>query len=150
MTRTVVALIAALGVPVILPAQQPPAQRVEHLYPDAEEKYGYSQAVEVGGTIYLSGTIGGGATMEEQVRAAYAKISMTLARFGATMKDVVKETVYTTDMEALDAANAVRKAAYGGHAPAATWVQITRLLSKGALLEIDVTAVAGSGAPRAP
>jgi enamine deaminase RidA (YjgF/YER057c/UK114 family) len=32
-------------------------------------------------------------------------------------------------------------AAYGTHTPAATWVQITRLLELDALVEIEVTAV---------
>lgn len=110
-------------------------------YPAGEREWGYAQAVVVGNTIYMSGTVAAGATMEAQVAAIYARIGRTLTRHGFTMQDVVKETVYTRDMPALAAANAPRKAAYAGHTPAATWVEITRLLSPGAMVEIEVTAV---------
>ena len=82
--------------------------------------------------------------MEDQVAGAYAGLSQTLARFGAT-SEVVKETVYTVDLESLKAANSVRLRAYGPHSPAATWVQITRLFEESAKVEIEVTAIVGSG-----
>jgi enamine deaminase RidA (YjgF/YER057c/UK114 family) len=107
---------------------------------------GYAQAIQVGNTIYVSGVVARGATMEEQLKGIYAGITRALAPFGATLQDVVKETAYTTDMEALKAANPARLAAYGKHTPAATWVQISRLFMPSALLEIEVVAVAGSGA----
>ena len=83
--------------------------------------------------------------MEEQVTNIYAQLKNVLSRFEATLDDVVKETVFTTDMEALKTANPVRLRAYGKHAPAATWVQIQRLFMTSALLEIEVVAVPGSG-----
>jgi enamine deaminase RidA (YjgF/YER057c/UK114 family) len=151
MTTTLLTTLVLIGAPILAGhAQQPPRQHVEHLDAGSEAEWGYAQAIEAAGTIYLSGTIGSGATLEAQMSSAYDRIRETLARYGATMQDIVKETVYTTDMQALAAANAVRKQAYGGHAPAATWVQITKLLSPRALLEIEVTAVTGSGAARAP
>lgn len=106
-----------------------------------EREWAYAQAIVVGNTIYVSGTIGRGATMEEQVATIYARIERTLKRHGATLQDVVRETVYATDMDALAAANGARKKAYGTHTPAATWVQITRLLQPSAMVEIEVTAV---------
>lgn len=114
---------------------------IHHESMRGEREWGYAQSVVVGSTIHVSGTIGRGATMEEQVAAIYRRIARTLAVHGATLQDVVKETVYTKDMDALAAANAARKAAYGTHTPAATWVQITRLLEPSALVEIEVTAV---------
>jgi enamine deaminase RidA (YjgF/YER057c/UK114 family) len=53
---------------------------------------------------------------------------------------VVKETLYTTDIEAVKANNAVRKAFYKGDFPAATWVQISRLFRPTALVEVEVVA----------
>jgi enamine deaminase RidA (YjgF/YER057c/UK114 family) len=127
-------------------AQQPAdagKQRVEGVH----ESIGYASAIQVGNTIYVSGVVGRGETMEQQLTSIYAGLTQALASFGATLQDVVKETAFTRDMEALKAANPTRKLAYGGHAPAATWVQIDRLYMESALLEIEVIAVAGSGKP---
>lgn len=125
----------------VMPNAAPPAkQRVEGVV----ESIGYAQAIQVGNTIYVSGAVAPGATMEEQVAGVYRSLTRTLARFGATLGDVVKETAYTTDMERLKAANSARRAAYGAHSPAATWVQISRLYMESAKVEIEVTAVVGS------
>ena len=112
-----------------------------HEHHPSERVWGYAQAIVIGNTIHMSGTIGGGATMEEQLRQIYRRIERGLARHGARMEHIVRETVFTKDVQALAAANAVRKTAYAGHTPAASWVQVTRLLSEQALVEIEVTAV---------
>jgi 2-iminobutanoate/2-iminopropanoate deaminase len=118
---------------------------IYHQHAPSEQEWGYAQAVVVGNTIYVSGTVSGGATMEQQIAGIYRRIARTLERHGATMQHIVRETVYTKDMQALAAANAARLAAYAGHTPAATWVQITSLLSPQAMVEIEVTAVKPSG-----
>lgn len=112
-----------------------------HEHHPSEREWGYAQAIVIGNTIHMSGTIGGGATMEEQLRQIYRRIERGLAKHGARLEHIVRETVFTKDVQALAAANAVRKAAYAGHTPAASWVQVTRLLSDQALVEIEVTAV---------
>lgn len=125
-------------------AQQPAdagKQRVEGVH----EGIGYASAIQIGNTIYVSGIVARGETMEQQVTNIFAELTRVLATFGATLQDVVKETAFTRDMEALKAANPARKAAYGGHAPAATWVQIDRLYMENALVEIEFIAVPGSG-----
>ncbi len=123
---------------------------IYHEHMAGEREWGYAQAIVIGNTIHVSGTIGRGATMEEQIASIYARLEQTLKRNGATLQDVVKETVYAKDMNALAAANGPRKRAYGTHTPAATWVEITRLLQPSALVEIEVTAVIPSrgAAPR--
>lgn len=118
---------------------------IYHEHAAGEQAWGYAQAVVVGNTIYVSGTVSGGATMEEQITGIYRRIARTLERHGATLQHVVRETAYTKDMQALAAANAARLAAYAGHTPAATWVQITGLLSPQAMVEIEVTAVKPTG-----
>lgn len=107
----------------------------------AEQEWGYAQAVVVGNTIYVSGTVSGGATLEAEVTNIYRRIERTLRANGFTMQDVVKETAYAKDIDAFAATNPLRLQAYAGHTPAATWVQVTRLLSAGANVEIEVTAV---------
>ncbi len=101
---------------------------------------GYAQAVVVDNVLYISGTVGMGADMAAQLKSLYAGIERTLKTHGATAQNVVKEVLYTSDIEATKAANAVRKAFYKGDFPAATWVQITRLYMPQALVEVEVTA----------
>lgn len=120
---------------------------IYHQHAPSEQEWGYAQAIVVGNTIYVSGTVSGGANFAEEVANVYRRLERTLRVNGFTMQDVVKETVYTKDIEALAAANAQRKQAYGGHNPAATWVQITRLLADGANVEIEATAVRATPRP---
>ena len=64
-----------------------------------EQEYGYSQAVKVGDTIYLSGQVShddkgnivGLGDMEMQMRQAYANVQKVLAQYGATMANIVDE-----------------------------------------------------------
>lgn len=105
-----------------------------------EKSIGYAQAVRAGGWLFVSGTIGRGATLDEQMKSAYERIAKTLRAHGADFDDVVRETVYTTDFEALQRSEATRKSFYGAHTPASTWVGITRLYVPAAMLEIEVTA----------
>jgi 2-iminobutanoate/2-iminopropanoate deaminase len=142
-------LVPAALIPAAASAQAAPRdssivrgdRTIFHEHAPSEQQWGYAQALVVGNTIYVSGTVARGATMEQQITNVYARIARTLQVNGFTMQQVVKETVYTRDMAALAAANAPRLAAYAGHTPAATWVEITRLLSGGAMVEIEVTAV---------
>jgi len=129
-----------------------------------EKAYGYAQAVRVGNTIYVSGQLShdeqgnfvapappdgaDSATreshMELQMRASYANAVKVLAHLGASLKHVVEEVLYVTDMDAAFAvAGVVRKAAYGNDAPqcASTIAQVTRLAFRQQLIEIRFTAV---------
>jgi enamine deaminase RidA (YjgF/YER057c/UK114 family) len=121
-------------------APQPPLEKQKfHLGP-WEQDIGYTQAVRVGNTLYLSGTTGRG-EMAGAVKNAYDGIAKTLAAYGLGFGHVVKENVYTTDIEALKANKGIRNAYYGGDFPAATWVQISRLFTPETVLEVEVTAV---------
>ncbi len=101
---------------------------------------GYAQAVLVGKVLYISGTVGHGKTMKEQMENLYSGIERTLKHYGLSFQHVVKENLYTTDIEATKSANAVRKSFYKGDFPAATWVQISRLYMPSALVEVEVIA----------
>jgi enamine deaminase RidA (YjgF/YER057c/UK114 family) len=77
-----------------------------------EKEYGYSQAVKVDNTIYLSGQVShddkgnivGRGDMEKQMRQAYENIKKVLAQYGATMDNVVDEVLFVTDIDAAFAA----------------------------------------------
>jgi 2-iminobutanoate/2-iminopropanoate deaminase len=115
-----------------------------------EKEYGYAQAVKVDDTIYLSGQVGhddkgtivGIGNMEAQMRQAYVNIQNVLAQYGATMKNIVDETLFVTDMDtAFAAAVKCRRDIFSGSpVVASTIVQIQRLAFPDLLIEIKCVA----------
>ena len=100
---------------------------------------GYAQAVKVDNVLYISGTVSREIT-PEGITNVYKALERTLKQYGATFQNVVKENLYTTDIEAMKKYNDARKAFYKGDFPAATWVQISRLYMADASLEIELIA----------
>lgn len=76
----------------------------------------------------------------EGITRVYTTLQKTLEYYGAGFQNVVKENLYTTDMEAMKKYNAARKVFYKGDFPAATWVQISRLFLQDARLEVELIA----------
>ncbi len=105
-----------------------------------EKEYGYSQAVKVGDTIYVSGQVShddkgnilGEGDMEVQMRAAYANIGKVLAQYGVTMDNIVDEILFVTDMDTAYAERVKMKQEVFSGSPvlASTIVQIQRLGSQ--------------------
>src|SRR5215813_246487 len=60
--------------------------------------YGYTEAVLVDNVLYLSGSIGSG-SIADQLQKIYSDLSNILKAYGASYQNVVKETLYTTDIE---------------------------------------------------
>lgn len=131
------------------PAPTPPRfKQVFHM--NAYEKdFGYSQAVLIDKTLYISGSVSADAAgrlvapgdMAGQMRAAYENVRRTLAAHNAGFDLVVKETIYTTDMDALLKASDVRFEFYDKERlPAVSWVEVRRLVDPGFLVEIEVIA----------
>jgi 2-iminobutanoate/2-iminopropanoate deaminase len=128
------------------PAPPPRVKQVFHLN-GYEKTFGYSQAILIDKTLYVSGTMAADTNgrlvapgdMAGQMRAVYDNIRRTLEANGADFEEVVKETVYTTDMDALLKAADLRFDYYGKeHLPAVSWVQVQRLADPGFLVMIDV------------
>jgi 2-iminobutanoate/2-iminopropanoate deaminase len=116
---------------------------------DLEKRVGYSQAVLAGDYLFISGCVSWdmngnplhAGDFASQIEAVYADIDATLKAHDMDAGHVVKETIYTTDMDALIAANPRRLKYYRDSAPpASTWVEIQRLVHPDLLLEIEVTA----------
>ena len=129
-----------------------------------EDAYGYAQAVQLGEEIYVSGQLShdrngqlvapaavdeegkprDSSMMEAQMRATYENIATLLGKFGATLDDVVEETLYVLDVDAaFAAAGKVRKAAYGTDRPqcASNLIGVSRLAMPPQLIEISCKAV---------
>jgi enamine deaminase RidA (YjgF/YER057c/UK114 family) len=115
-----------------------------------EKEYGYAQAVKVGDTIYVSGQVShddkgnivGRGDMETQMRQAYANIQKLLSQYGATLKNVVDEILFVTDMDAAFAAAVkCRQDIFSGTPViASTIVQIQRLAFPEFMIEIRCVA----------
>ncbi|WP_409574959.1 RidA family protein [Sphingobacterium siyangense] len=74
------------------------------------------------------------------MQTVYNDLKSSLASFGATFKHVVKENLYTTDIEAMKKYNDVRKKFYNNDFPAATRIQVQRLYMSDAKLEVELIA----------
>ncbi len=101
--------------------------------------YGYTQAVKVDNVLYISGTVLGTLTQKGLVKL-YEVLGKSLASFGAGFQHVVKENLYTTDMEELKKIIDYRKPFYKNDYPAATWVQVVRLFMAEGKLEVELVA----------
>ncbi len=108
----------------------------------------YTPVVRAGDWLVCSGQIGiadgalvdGG--LEAQTVQALANLESLLHGEGASLADVVKTTVFLTDMGDYAAMNAVYMAAFGDHRPARSAVAVAGL-PLGALVEIEAWARAG-------
>ena len=110
----------------------------------------YSQAVAAPGgeIVYLSGQVplepGDTAITAEgiadQTRQVMRNLFAVLAAAGGVPADIVKTTIYLTDLGHFGEMNAVYGEALAGHAPARATVQVAAL-PLGALVEIEAVAV---------
>ena len=100
---------------------------------------GYVQVVRVENMLYISGAVARDVTPEGITRV-YQSLERSLKSFGATFQNVVKENLYTTDMEAMKKYNDARKVFYKGDFPAATWMGVARLFMADAKLEVELIA----------
>jgi len=100
---------------------------------------GYVQVVKIDNVLYISGAVARDVTPEGITRV-YQALERSLKSFGASFQNVVKENLYTTDMEAMKKYNDARKIFYKGDFPAATWMQVARLFMYDARLEVELIA----------
>ncbi len=145
---SVAALCACQREPEAAPPPAPRIKQVFHLNA-YERDFGYAQAVLIDKTLYVAGSVSADENgrlvapgdMAGQMRAAYANIQRTLAANGSGFDQIVKETIYTTDMDALLKAADLRFEYYDKERlPATSWVQVQRLVDPGFLVQIDVIA----------
>ena len=104
----------------------------------------YSQAIEANGMIFVSGQlpvdaktgefVPGG--VSEQARQSLENIKHILTEAGLTMADIVKTTVFLSDMSLFAEMNAVYATYFEGAFPARSAVAV-KALPKGALVEIE-------------
>ena len=121
--------------------------------PEAPAAVGpYSQAVRVGSTIYCAGQIpldpksgqivSGG--IDAQTRRVLDNITAVLKAEGLTFENIVKTTIFLTDLGDFQTVNEVYGSYFKQAPPARSTVQVSAL-PKGARIEIEAIAVASDG-----
>lgn len=107
----------------------------------------YSQAIDCGDTVYCSGQIpldpqtgavveGG---LEAQAHQMFRNVKAVLAKAGLGLENVVKTTVFMTDLGQFGALNAIYAEYFAEPYPARSCVEVSAL-PKGVLVECEVIA----------
>lgn len=117
-----------------------------------EDGYGYCRAVRDGDRIWVSGTAAVGpdgaivapGDMYAQTRRCIEIIATALAELGAGLADVRRTRVFVTDIARWEEVARAHREAFGEHPPAATMVEVTRLIDPAMLVEIEVDAIVAS------
>ncbi len=115
---------------------------------DAPQAIGpYSQAVRIDGRLYTSGQVGidpttgamAGGGFEGQAQQVLNNLRAVLAEAGCGFQDVIKATIYVTDLANFQILNRIYGEAMENHRPARSTVQVAAL-PLGAEVEIDLVA----------
>ena len=113
-----------------------------------EPLVGFSRAVRMGNTVYVSGTAPWGADGKiiegdayAQAKQCIANIEAALIKAGASLRDVVRTRIYVVDMDQQDGVSRAHREAFADVMPAATLVEVSRLATPEMLVEIEADAV---------
>lgn len=112
----------------------------------------FSQATMVEATgrlVFISGMLAKGADgklvgvgdITAQTRQVCENLKAAIEEAGGTLDDVCRVDVYVRNMEHFDAIHAVRRQYFSAPAPASTMVEITKMTTPDALIEINAIAV---------
>ena len=112
----------------------------------------FTDAVRAGDLLFVSGVVPvdehrelvGGDDVVAQARAVFANMEQVLAAAGCTFADVVKVTVFLTDIDDRSLVNPVRQKVFGKTRPASTLVEVSALVIRGARIEVDAVALVPS------
>jgi 2-iminobutanoate/2-iminopropanoate deaminase len=109
----------------------------------------YTDAVRAGDLLFVSGVVPvdergavvGGGDVVAQARQVFANMGRVLDAAGASFADVVKVTIFLTDVDDRPLINPVRQDVFGEARPASTLVEVSRLAVPGAKIEVEAVAV---------
>lgn len=113
-----------------------------------ESIVGYSRAVKVGAHVWVAGTtatdeqgqVVGRGDAAAQTRYALQKIERALSEAGANLEHVVRSRMFVTDISQWEAIGRVHGEFFAAIRPAATMVEVSRLIDPDHLVEIEVDA----------
>ena len=115
----------------------------------ADPRPRYTHGWRVGNTVYVAGQLAldkegklvGPNNIGAQTRRVLENMRRILETGGASLRDVVKVTVFVTDIRYREGYGEVRQEFFGSNPPASTLVQVAGLAIPGALIEIEAVAV---------
>lgn len=109
-----------------------------------QEQFGYSDAVVIDGTVYMSGVVAGprsGETLEAAYERTFARLGRILERAGADWGDVVDMTSYHTDLTTqLGPISTIKHKYIKPPFPAWTAIGVSRLVPDRGVTEIKLVA----------
>ncbi|MBE7436735.1 MAG: RidA family protein [Anaerolineales bacterium] len=117
-----------------------------------EDIIGYSRAVKIGNLIEVAGTtaidengnVVGANDPYEQTKFIFEKIEKALASAGASLRDVVRTRMFTTDISQWEEIGRAHGEFFREVKPAASMIEVNGLIDPELLIEIEVTAVLSS------
>jgi 2-iminobutanoate/2-iminopropanoate deaminase len=120
--------------------------RVEGL---AEPISHFTDAVRAGDLLFVSGIVAvdaegklvGGDDVVAQAEQVFENMRRVLAVAGCGFEDVVKITIFLTDVDDRAKLNPLRQAAFGSARPASTLVEVPRLAVPGSKVEVEAVAL---------
>jgi 2-iminobutanoate/2-iminopropanoate deaminase len=127
------------------------AKRKEIRAPQLNEPIShYTDAVVFENLVFVSGcapvdrdlNLVGGDDVAAQARQVFDNIKLVLEAAGASFKDIVKVTVYLTNIDDRHLVNPVRQEVFGDARPASTLVEVSRLAIPGMKIEVEAVAAA--------
>ena len=107
----------------------------------------YCHAVRAGDRIWISGTVGidaNGVVFKdsvEQFEVAIRNLDAALQKAGGVVSDVVKVTIFLTNIEDRSRINPIRQRYFGEHRPASTLIEVSQLVLPELKVEIEAEAV---------
>lgn len=109
----------------------------------------YTDAVRAGNLLFVSGIVAvdgeghlvGGDDVVAQTRQVFENMRSVLEAGGCTFDDVVKVTIFLTDVDDRPKINPLRQEVFGSTRPASTLVEVPRLAVPGAKVEVEAVAL---------
>jgi 2-iminobutanoate/2-iminopropanoate deaminase len=112
----------------------------------------WSNCLVVDGVAYISGMVGRDNNGQvvvgdeyEQAKLSFAKIRNLVEAAGGTMADVVKITIFVTDITQREEVWRARREVFTGDFPASSLVQVAALAEPSVKVEIEAVAHIGAG-----
>lgn len=113
-----------------------------------EDKMGYCRAVKIGNVIEVSGTVaivdGQAVTATDitaQTQNILDRVASVLAELGASMADVVRTRMFTTDVSRWEEIAVAHGAVFGDIKPTTSIYEVSALIAPEYLIEIEFTAI---------
>lgn len=124
--------------------------------PDPYASFRLAQGYRVGDLLFISGQAGYGddgkivapGDFDSQAALAFSNLERALRAGGSSLRNVVKVTIFLTDMSYFDRIVRLRERHFTPPYPADTIVEVRSLYSKDAMIEIEAIAIADDAVER--